>query len=168
MNSVLFVHSGQSWCCESAGRTLWKDTWAPKHLPASFLTQAVRLWAHPCRSTNRKDAWLSETPLLVHFSTWSGRSETEKPYYHFSLFWRTWGKLFAQTVDTAAAKKILLPTTTVSEVHYMNPDNSNLCLWFEVINYRFEYYHCCLTSKLSWNSLFIFVWVAFLENLSHT
>lgn len=31
-------------------------------------------------------------------------------------------------------------------------DNLSFCLWFEVINYRFHYYHCC--SKIPFLSLF--------------
>lgn len=87
----------------------------------------VRFWVYPCSSTNGKDAFLSETSLWVHFSTYSGGSETEKPCCHFFLFWRTWGKLFAQTIDTAAARKLFFTgTTTVSEVHDMSPDNPNI------------------------------------------
>lgn len=40
VNSVVFVRSGQSWCCESAIRTSRKDTWAPKHLHATWLSSS--------------------------------------------------------------------------------------------------------------------------------
>lgn len=96
----------------------------------------------------------SETSLLVHVGTYSGRSQTEKkPCCHFCLFWGTVWKLFARPVDPAAARKhFLMRTTTVSEAHYTIPDkpasaepsrrsNHILYLRIEVTYCRFDYRH---------------------------
>lgn len=65
MNSVFFVRSGQSRCCQAVGGTLRKDTWAVTHLSATPSKPAVGHRAHRCGST-RKDTF-SVAEFNLHF-----------------------------------------------------------------------------------------------------
>lgn len=117
---------------------------------------------------------------------WAQSNRKKKPCCHFCVFWRAVWKLFAWTVDTAAARKnFLMRTTTVSQAHHRIPDkpasaepsrrtNHILYLWIEVTYFRFDYQHMRhLLNKWIPEILFhflfsVFVWVAFLDNLSHS
>lgn len=80
MNSVFFVRSRQSQCCQAVGGTLRKDTWAVTHLSATLSEPAVGHRAHHCGST-RKDTFSA-----AEFNCISGKTEDKSNHLLVQTF----------------------------------------------------------------------------------